>query len=320
LGRAASSDRLEARVQEALDARHQQAAQPPPVKEWLIPPAVSQDGRDSLGRGLDQTDIAAAVAADARVKEARAAPWQNLERAYRDPHAAHDRLNALIKAEGWRGAAQRIEAEPDFLGRLRGRAGMFASRTAELDRTYAVSAARSLAHSLTRIVEVEERAERDYRADVAAQSARDKVGVPQLSAEAAAVLLAVQAAASREEPGEYSPFVGSRNRPAVAQAWADGQRTPAIAAEIDRFETAARQRLGEAGVAAAFRAASEGGLVTVPGVEREHQLALQQVAHRLVAAHRGRTDHDVERSLEEFREREQQRERLGQTRGLGRGR
>lgn len=42
-----------------------------------------------------------------------------------------------------------------------------------------------MAHRLVGIADTEQRAERDYRADVAAQIARDMVGVPKLSAEAA---------------------------------------------------------------------------------------------------------------------------------------
>lgn len=203
-----------------------------------------------------------------------------------------------------------------------GRDGIFAGRFARLDRADAVSAARSVAHSLTSIAEAEQRAERDYRADVAAQIARDKVGVPKLSTEAAAVLEAVHSAASREQPGEHWLHAESRNRPAVARAWEEGRRNPAIAAEIDRFEAAARQRLGEEGVTAAFRAAREGLLPSVPGVATEHRQALHQVARSLTAAQTGRADHDVQRSLETFRQREQQQERLGHRQGpsLGLGR
>jgi hypothetical protein len=316
----ASPDRLKAKVQAALEARQQPAAQLPPVKEWLIPPIASRDGRDSLGWGLDQADITAALAADARVKDAKGEPWRHLERAYRDPHAAHAKLETLIRAEGWHGAAQRVQAKPDQLGRLLGRDGLFAGRFAQLDRAHAISAARSVASSLTRIAEVEQRAERDYRAQVAAQIARDTVGVPKLSVKAASVLEAVHAAASRDQPGEHWLYAGSRNRPAVARAWEEGRRNPTVAAEIDRFEAAARQRLGEAGVTAAFRAAREGSRLSVPGVGPEHRQALHQMARRLVAAQRGRADHDVQRNLEAARQREQPRERMRHRRGPSLGR
>ena len=173
--RAGKDDWLRAKVREALEARQRQAEQP--AQEWLIPPFISRDGRDSLGRGLDASSIAAAVASDERVKEAKAEPARLLERIYRDPHTAFVRLEELIKAEGWTGAAIGIRAEPELLGRLLGRDGMFASRTAQLDRTYALSAARALSTSLTCIVEAERQAEHDYKASVTVQMERDKVGV-----------------------------------------------------------------------------------------------------------------------------------------------
>jgi hypothetical protein len=114
----------------------------------------------------------------------------------------------------------------------------------------------------------------------------------------------------------------ARNRPAVARAWEEGRRNPVIAAEIDRFEEAARQRLGEEGVTEAFRAAREGLPLSVPGVGLEHRQALHQMARGLVAAQRGRADHDVQHNLEAFRRREQQQERMQHRQGpsLGRGR
>ncbi len=60
------------------------------------------------------------------MREARDEPWRHLERAYRDPHAAHARLNDLVAAEGWKSAAVRIDAKPEQLGRLLGRAARIA--------------------------------------------------------------------------------------------------------------------------------------------------------------------------------------------------
>jgi hypothetical protein len=80
-------DPLTDKVRAASEVRQQQAELPAP--EWLIPPHVSRDGRDSLGRGLDPANIAAVVAADARVQQAKSEPGHHLERAYRDPHMVH---------------------------------------------------------------------------------------------------------------------------------------------------------------------------------------------------------------------------------------
>ena len=300
-------DPLKAKVRAAQDVRRQQSALP--AREWLIPPYVSRDGCDSLGRGLDSASIAAAVAADAQVKEAKAAPWQHLERAYRDPHTAHAKLEDLIKAEGWRGAAGRVQAEPELLGRLLGRDGMFAGRTAQLNRSHAVSAARSVGRSLVRIAEAEQRAERDYRANVTVQMERDKVGVPKLSPEATSVLEAVHAAANGKHPDVSRDGAESRNRPAVAKVWEEGRRNPTIAAEIDQFKEAARQRLGEEGRGTALRSPQERLALSLPGAEPEHTQALRQVAHDLAAAQRGRTDYETQRTLEAFRQRESQHER-----------
>ena len=222
-GRSPAPDPLTAKVRAASEVRQQQAELPMP--EWLIPPHVSRDGRDSLGRGLDPAGVAAAVAADARVQQAKSEPWRHLERAYRDPHAAHARLNELARAEGWTEAAARIDTAHEQLGPLRGRDGMFAGPSAQLDRAYAIIAARSLGDSLRRIGEAERPAERQYREDVTAQLQRDAVGVPKLSAEAAAVLEAVHAART-EQPGESWYVADTRNRPAVAQAWEAGRRNP----------------------------------------------------------------------------------------------
>lgn len=178
----------------------------------------------------------------------------------------------------------------------------------------------SLGRSLTRIVETEKEAERDYRAEVTAQIARDKVGVPKLSMEAEAILLAVRAAANRDQPGEHWLHADSRTRPAVAQAWAEGRRNPAVAAEIDRFDQAARQRLGAEGVASAFQTMWDGGLASVAGVAAEHRFALQDMTRSLLAVQRGRGDHEAQRAIEASRQREQQQERLGPRRGLGLGR
>ena len=234
-------DSLSAKVQAASEVRQQRAALPAP--EWLIPPHVSRDGRDSLGRGLDPASVAAAVAADAQVQQAKSEPWRHLERAYRDSHMAQAQLNELARAEGWTEAAARIDTAHEQLGRLRGDDRMFAGSSAQLERAYAIIAARRLGDSLRRIGEAERPAARQYREDVTAQLQRDTVGVPKLSAGAAAVLDAVHAART-EQSGESGYVADTRDRAAVARAWEVGQRNLVIAAEIDRFEKAAEQRLG----------------------------------------------------------------------------
>ena len=76
----------------------------------------------------------------------------------------------------------------------------------------------------------------------------------------------------------------SRSRPAVAQAWEEGRRNPMIAAEIDRFETAAGRRLGTEGFRDALRGVRDGTPFAVPGTNAEQRGALQQLARGLAAA------------------------------------
>ncbi len=90
---------------------------------WLIPPRVSPDGKDSLGRGAGVGEIAAVVAADKAVQREREARWSYLRGAYRDPHAARAVLDELVKSQGWTSAAARISADPRQLGELRGKEG-----------------------------------------------------------------------------------------------------------------------------------------------------------------------------------------------------
>ena len=315
-GRFAAPDPLTAKVRAASEVRQQQAELPMPG--WLIPPFVSRDGRDSLGRGLDPADIAAAVAADAGVQQDKSEPWRHLERVYRDPHAAHARLDELARTEGWTEAAARIDTTHEQLGPLRGRDGMFATQSAQLDRAYAIIAARSLGDSLRRIGEAERRAERQFRESVTAQLQRDAVGVPKLSAAAAAVLEAVHAART-EPPGESWYAAEMRDRPAVAQAWEMGQRNPTIAAEIDRFEKAAEQRLGEGGIIAFLRNARE-SRPSLPGVEPGQERAVDELARGLAAARRGRSDHQLQRAQDAAELREDQQQHLRHRHGPSLGR
>jgi hypothetical protein len=314
-GRSPAPDSLTAKVRAASESRQHQADLPAP--EWLIPPHVSRDGGDSLGRGLDPADIAAAVAADPLVQQAKSEPWHHLERAYQDPHTAQARLNELARAEGWTEVAARIDEAHEQLGGLRGHDGMFAVSSAQLDRAYAIIAARRLGDSLRRIAEAVRPAERQYRENVTAQLQRDRVGVPKLSAEAAAVLEAVHAART-EQPGASRYASDTRNRPAVARVWEAGQQNPAIAAEIDRFEKAAEQRLGgEEGVTAFLRNVDE-GRPSLPGVEPGQ--ALRELARGLVAVRRGRSDHQLQRAQDaaEHSQNQQPRARHRQGPRLGR--
>lgn len=209
-------------------------------------------------------------------------------------------------------------AEPDELGRLRGREGFFASRFAQRDRAHAMLAAPVVGHSLIRIAEAEQRAAREYREAVTAQLTRDAVGIPKLSAAATAVLESVLAARA-ERSGD--PWLArSSDRAAVAQAWETGQRNPAVAAEIDRFEQAAEQRLGPEGIGEALRSVSGGGGFSVPGTSTRQRATVQQLARGVAAARWGRTDHEVHRALEAYKQGDREHQRMVYRRGLSLGR
>ncbi len=208
-------------------------------------------------------------------------------------------MNELVRAEGWTGAAARIDAKHEQLGHLRGHDGIFASPSAQLARAYSIRAARALGESLRRIAEAERPAERLYRGKVTAQLQRDKIGVPKLSAEAIAVLEAVHAAGT-QQPGESWVGAATSDRPAVARACETGQRNPTVAAELDRFEKAAAQRLGgEEGITAALRSVHEDRPFLVPGIKPGQGRALTELARGLAAARRGRSEYQLQRANEE---------------------
>jgi hypothetical protein len=172
------TDRMAGRREEA---RVPAGDRPGSGEVWLIPPRVSPDGRDSLGRGLDPGSVAAAVAADRKVQREREALVDYLRGAYRDPLAAKAHLSEWVKREGWTRAAARVAAEPEQLGELRGREGWLAGAAARQERAAAERAAVAVAPGLERVGTAEEQAERGYRQAVAAQRVADGTGIPRLS-------------------------------------------------------------------------------------------------------------------------------------------
>ena len=132
-----------------------------------------------------------------------------------------------------------------------------------------------------------------------------------------------------------------RKEELVSAAWREGRADPRVANELDGFMAAASQRLGEEDMRDASRAASSGRSMTVPGVGREHQAGLDELARSFVQGRDGMAlsaawDQRVEREAKETerqraraeeRERrglppepEQDRERQREGRGLGLGR
>jgi hypothetical protein len=155
---------------------------------------------------------------------------------------------------------------------------------------------------VVRFAEAERQAERQFRENVTAQKQRDAVGVTKLSAEAAA-------GSKRCMPPGPSSQANRGTSPTRAtgpRAREAGRRHPSIAAEIDRFEKAAEQRLGgDGGIAALLRSAREG---RTPGVEPGQRRALQELARGLAATRRGRLDHQLQRAQDAAEQREHQQQ------------
>ncbi len=262
---------------------------------WLIPPLVSPDGKDSLGRGLDAGSVAAVVAGDSAVQRERGARWSYLQGSYRDPHVARAALDEMVKREGWTSAAARLAREPEQLGELRGKIGWLASAAARQERAAAERAAGALPGSLERIGEAEGRASRTYRANVEGQLAADAVGIPRLSPAADMAIGALCAAADD----------GAR-----AQVWRTAQRDGRVAAELGTFQQAVVQRFGEEGVRQMLRAGGQPGAVQVPSVVPDQRPALDQVAGLVTTLWQG------ERVNAGLTQRETESERQGTWRSL----
>ena len=292
----------------AADGTAQQAAVQPvevkagvgeeqPVPGWLILPFVdpSGQGRDSLGRGTSPGEVAAAVAGNHAVQREREARWSYLQGAYRDPHAARAALDELVKSQGWTSAAAWVVADPDQLGELRGKVGLFAGAKARAEREAAQRAAGAIGPSLERIGVAEARAERTWRTGVEAQRVADATGIPRLSAAAEAALGVVAAAEDDRARGE---------------AWRAVQGDKQVAGELRVFGAAVEQRFGEEGVRAMLRAGERPGAVRAASVAPEQRPELDQVAGLTVALKAG------ERAGAAAAQREAESERQGQRRGL----
>ncbi len=264
---------------------------------WLIPPYadLSGQGRDSLGRGTSPGAVAAAVAADKAVQREREARWSYLQGAYRDPYAARAALDELAKRQGWTSAASRIAREPEQLGELRGKTGLFAGAKARAERDAAQRAAGAIGPSLERIGAAEARVERGYRTGVEAQRAADATGIPRLSAAAEAAVCAMAVAKDDRIRGE---------------AWQAVQGDKQVAGELRAFGAAVEQRFGEDSVRAMLRAGGRPGAVAASSVAPEQQPMLDRVAGLTAALKAG------ERAGAAAAQREAESERQGQRRGL----
>ncbi len=306
----------------AEQAREVARAPAPLLPAWRDP---TGQGRDSLGRGTSPEELArVASQAPAAMREVEAQK-DYLRGAYRDPDQAADALDKLIERSGrdLRVAARTLREDgPEVLGILRGREGLFAGRAAQDDRARARSAAAAIGGSLDREAAARDAAVRHHTGEVEQQKARDVLEVPGLSPAALATLKAVQMAGLTAEiprEGERYDARQRRKEELVSAAWREGRADPRVANELDGFMAAASQRLGEEGMRNASRAASSGRSMTVPGVGREHQAGLDELARSFVQGRDGMAlsagwDQRVEREAKEAqrqRARAEDRERRG---------
>jgi hypothetical protein len=241
-------------------------------------------GRDSLGRGTSQEDLARVADKDPAALREVEGQKRAMRVTYRDPEAAADALDALIKKSrnDLRAAAQTLRQDgPEVLGALRGREGWLASEAAKTERTYARSAARMVPASLDQQAGTRDAAVRNHTTGVEQQRKRDAVEVPGLSKASLAVLENVRIAlGATEQQGDGERYDAKlrRREEMVAGAWTAGRTDPRVAGELDRFMVAVGQRLGEEGMRDASRAAGQAGRMTVPGAGPEQQAGLDVLA------------------------------------------
>ncbi len=338
---AAWEAQAQAKAREAEAAREAERAPAPLLPAWRDP---TGQGRDSLGSVLDEPSIAAAVVRDGAVQREREALRHYLQGAYRDPEAAQTALGEVVKQRGWYQAREEIAGDPTQFGELRGKVGWFVSAASKEERARAERVVQAVPDSLRRVHGVEEAARQDYVQSVQAQQVRDGTEVPGLSKAALAVLEGVREARLMAElpvKGEDYDVQKRRTEAAVAAVWYEGRADPRVAGELDGFMAAVRQRLGEEGERAALRAANSGRNMEVPGVGREHQAGLDELARSFMQGRDGvalsaawsqrveREAKEAERQRVRAEERqarglppepEQDCERQRQGRGLGLGR
>ncbi len=272
------------------DAHRQAAVRSAPEDERAPAPLLpalrdsTGQGRDSLGRGTSPADLARVADQDPAARREADARTRTLRVTYRDPEAAADALDALIRKSGndLRAAAQTLRQDgPEVLGALRGREGWLASEAAKTERTYARSAARTVPTGLDQEAAARDAATRNHTTEVDQQRTRDAVEVPGLSKSTLAVLDNVGSAlgaTDQQRDGERYDARQRRQEEMVAGAWTAGRADPRVAGELDRFMAAVGQRLGEEGMRDASRAAGQAGRMSVPGAGPEQQAGLDVLA------------------------------------------
>jgi len=265
--------------------------------EWLIPPRVSVDGRDALGRGLDGGSVASAVANDCAVQREREALENYLQGSFRAPQEARSRLDALVERDGYTSTAQRLSADPGQLGELRGKTGLFAGSAAREEWARATRVVEAIGPAVGRIGEIEAQAAQSYRKSVEARLAAEATGVPQLGDGAQA---AVEALATLKDDRER------------AKAWTAAQKDETVGKELSAFSEAVGKRFGEEGARAMLRAAWRGNETYRgdPSVPEEGRVAVAEAGRAVAAIRAGEMAAEGEKQSERLTQRASQGARM----------
>ncbi len=260
---------------------------------------VNADGvrRDSFGRSIDERSIAAAVSRDADVQRERDARLIYLETAYRDPKSAARRLDDIIARDGPTSAAQRISADAELLGELRGREGFFAGAKAREEREAAHRASEAIGPNVVRTAEFENRAEQSYRGEVEKQMRADAVVVRDVSDRAKAAL------------GKIATAKDDRERAEASKAMSADQE---VSREIATFRKSIEARFGEDGAREIARATASRTAFEHPSVPKSEQGRLGEAARLYSAARSGEVASRQQAETERLAARESQSPRLKQ--------
>jgi Ti-type conjugative transfer relaxase TraA len=288
------------RVDAAADREASPVSGSRPAERGILIPAFDGTGpdgvrRDSLGRALDETSIAAAIAADSRVQREHADRLIYIQTAFRDPKAASERLDDIIARDGAMSASQRVSSDPTQLGELRGREGFFAGAKARKEREAATRSAAAVGPNIMRSAEAETRAAGAYRADVEKQMKAEATPIPDLSERTRVALGAVAAAKDDKER---------------AQSFKALAADPETEQEIGAFAKAIEARFGEDGARAMLRANAAGKAFEHASVPQSAQSNLEQVVKTYAAMRNGGRAVDQMAEAERLAERQTQGARM----------
>jgi Ti-type conjugative transfer relaxase TraA len=209
------------------------------------------------------------VASDLACKSARA-DIENLARAvYRQPGQAADKIVAQVLDKAWSATAfsRLVSQRPEAFGELRGGDRLLDFKGCA-ERKEALRRAGGLASAARRLRDTRERVRAWASGEIKRERARDAVAIPALSREAQRHIREIGALA-RTAPGE------------VPQAHARLRENKAVAAEIDAFHHAFRQRFG---AAASHRSEAAQALQSLPRQQRPAFAAAFALNVRLIDA------------------------------------